>query len=656
MSSHGLSDRLLACWRGLRAERLRQVPMSRPLISRALLTLTLLLGSLAGCRERPAGNAEPVAAEVAGGKFSQPDGGKARTGNGKSGKLQAGEDKSDEFRPVEVLGDEPTGEIWFRDELAGSGIDFTHVSGNDENKAFPAANGSGMGALDYDLDGRADLYFATGTTFPLDYSRVDPANRCYRNLGDWKFADVTNQTGLRHNGYSAGVAVGDYDADGFPDVYVSCFGPNVLFHNLGDGTFERVETTAGVDDERWGASAAWLDYDDDGLLDLYVCNYAKWSFDRNPFCGDRARNIRMHCGPRTVEAEPHLLYHNQGDGTFDNRLREAGISERPGRGQGVVAADINQDGRVDLYVGNDLHANFLFINEGGGKFRDATETSGAAYDANGSPQASMGVDIADVDRDGWPDIFTTNFQLEYNAYYRNLGHDFFVDSSDRMGVVSDSLPFIGWGTRFADFDLDGWFDLVVVNGHVDDNRRLFKENAPYHQPAFLYRFQGERMIRVGADAGEYFRRRHVGRGLVLSDLDNDGAYDLVMGHQDAPPALLRNVLRESRAAREAGQTTSISLRLVGRVGNRDAIGALIECQSALGTIYQQVQGGGSYLSASDLRQIIAVPSGAQSAEIRVQVRWPGGMRTPLTGLEPGGRYVVVEPPADKESEIRIRKW
>jgi prepilin-type processing-associated H-X9-DG protein len=296
-----------------------------------------------------------------------------------------------------------------------SGIRFRHVSGNAKDKPFPAANGSGVGALDYDLDGRYDLYFATGTAFPLDRQRRDPINRMYRNLGEWRFDDVTGETGLGHNGFSSGIAVGDFDADGFPDVYVTCYGRNQFYRNCGDGTFENVGTNADGGD--FSTSAAFFDYDGDGLLDLYVCNYGKWSYEQNRFCGDRTRGVRIFCSPKSLEPERDVLLRNQGDGTFHDATAEAGLDKQVGRGQGVLAADVNGDGHVDLYLGNDIHPNFLYLNQGNGRFRDASEASGTAYDGDGRMQAGMGVAGTDVDRDGRWDLFVTNFEGEHHTLF-----------------------------------------------------------------------------------------------------------------------------------------------------------------------------------------------------------------------------------------------
>ena len=549
-----------------------------------------------------------------------------------AGKLRTQEQESGSNSSAETTAVVP----WFVDVTAETGIDFVHQTGTSPEKPFPAANGSGVAVLDFDLDGRDDLYFATGTAFPVDLTRPGPTNRAYRNLGGWNFEEVTGDCQLGFNGYSAGLAVGDYDADGFPDVYVACYGANQLFRNLGDGTFSRVDAAVGVGHEGFAASAVMLDYDADGLLDIYVCNYGKWSFAefQDKWCGDFVRQIRRYCNPSSIEPVHDVLYRNLGDGSFIEVTVDVGLATRPQRAQGAVAADLNQDGWIDLYIGNDGHPNALFLNQQDGTFKDISELCGAGYDDTGAPQAGMGVAAADVNNDGQFEIFVTNFKGENNAFYTNIGAEQFVEASARYGLRAPSMPWVGWGAVFSDFDCDGWLDLMVTNGHVDDNR----EDSPYQSPPLMWRNQEGRFT-VAPDrvAGGYFTGRHVGRGLVVADLDDDLDPDIVIGHQDSAPALLRN----DRQKTNKSESSFLVVQLVGTVSNRDAIGSSVMLRSGDRSMQQQVKGGGSYLSASELKKRFAVLAGEENLEI--EIRWPGRNRSVISDIVAGRRYVVVEP-------------
>ena len=513
---------------------------------------------------------------------------------------------------------------------AETGIDFQHVSGNSKEKPFPAANGSGVGALDYDLDGWFDLYFATGRSFPINAAGGSPSNQVYRNLGNWAFENVTAETGLEYHGYSVGIAVADYD--GFPDVYVTCFGENQLFQNLGDGTFERVPVAPGGN---FSTSAAFLDFDADGLLDLYSCNYGEWSYEKNAFCGNRSRNVRIFCSPHSLKPEPDRLLRNQGDGVFRDVTAESGLDVAVGRAQGVLATDVDADGKIDLFIGNDIHPNFLFMNTGSGQFTNVTEMTGTAYDRHGQMQAGMGVAGADVNQDGKWDLFVTNFENEYHTLYLQSAPDDFHDVSMTHGIAAASKPWVGWGTAFVDFDLDGWKDLIVTNGHVDDNLKEMGRASPYDHPPLVWRNEAGRFRFLGKAVGDYFQQSHPGRGLATVDLDNDGDTDVVVAHQDQHPALLRNdVVSKGKTPRQ-----SLTVRLIGTRYNRDALGSRIVASSAATPRIEQIQGGGSYLSAHDLRVIVSAEEGGT---VGLEITWPSGVRTSLVGLNPAQQYDIVE--------------
>ncbi|MFK7820070.1 MAG: CRTAC1 family protein [Planctomycetaceae bacterium] len=524
-------------------------------------------------------------------------------------------------------------------EVTDSGIDFVHRSGISEQRHYPCANGSGLAAVDVDLDGNVDLYFGTGQF--LDKESDGTQNRFYRSQGDWRFSDRTNETGLGFDTFTAGITVGDVDGDGFPDVYVAAVGKNQLFHNQGDGTFAAVQSS-GVEHPGFAASAAFLDYDNDGLVDLYVCNYGEWSLDSNRACyTDSTSSRRMFCNPKDIPAATDVLFHNEGDGTFRNVTADSPIAKRKARSQGVLALDVNGDDAIDLYLGNDMNANALYMNTGDGEFNDVTQTAGVAYDRKGNSQAGMGVSAADINRDGRTDLIVTNYENEHNTVYLGLGGEMFEDSSHSSGAVDGAMPWVGWGVSLRDFDLDGWSDMMVTNGHVDPLLFEIKMGSEYRQPPGFWTMNEGSFEFIGPKAGSYFKERHPGRGLVVSDLDNDGDYDMVVGHQDQAPALLRNDRINNDEL-----PGSIEVRLVGTRTNRDAIGAKVSIRGANPIWTEQVMGGGSYLSANDYR--LLVPA---TKPIDLEVVWPGGRRSSATRLQPGKKYVIAEPTRGRNAVV-----
>jgi hypothetical protein len=495
-------------------------------------------------------------------------------------------------------------------------VDFIHVSGMTAQKQFPTANGSGVALFDFDSDGKLDIYFATGNPLPLDKGRNVP-NRLYKNQGGGRFQDVTERSGLGFRGYCHGAIVGDIDNDGDQDVFLCNYGGDALFLNDGAGTFTDVSRTSRLKQENtWSSSGAFLDFDNDGDLDLYVCRYGDWQWPRDDrFCGDTARKIRRYCSPKELRTVRHVLYRNNGDHTFTDVSTAAGIDRADGHGFGAVAADVDGDGWVDLYVVNDQDPNFLFLNQRDGTFRDATFDSGAGLNIDGRTSAGMGVDAEDIDGDGRPELFVTNFQEEYNTLFKNLGQGAFLDVTALKGLAVDSLPWIGWGCALADFDSDGWPDILVANGHIDDNAQLFGQPFDYAQPPLLHRnLAGSRFQLANRGAGSYFATSHVGRGLAVGDLDDDGDLDVVISHKDGPPAILRN------DTPPVGRW--IRLKLRGSRSNRDAIGALVKVEAGGRTIYRQRKGGCSLMSSHDPRLLIGLGSPCET--VRVSIHWPSG--------------------------------
>ncbi len=512
-----------------------------------------------------------------------------------------------------------------------------HCSGNSDEKDFPTCLGSGVALLDYDGDGWLDLYLATTRNLPLSAPDRSPGNRLYRNRHDGTFEDVTRHAGVGFRGFCHGVTVGDADNDGRPDLYLTNLGPNVLYLNNGDGTFRNATAGSGLGGSGWSCGAAFLDYDNDGRLDLYVSHYGEWSPDlRRPACGDSKRNIRTICSPSTIEPQRHALYRNRGDSTFEDTTVGAGVGRRDGRGLGVVAADLDRDGRIDLYVANDKGPNFLFLNRGDGTFADITETSGAAGNEAGEYQGSMGVDAQDLHGDGLFELIVTNFWGDGAALYRNAGGGNFLEISRSAGIIRDSKPYVGWGVALEDFDNDGRPDLLMVNGHVNDNLEQLGQDIPQPEPAKLWWNRGAVGGHIAltnlADPGPFFAVPHVARGAAFGDLDNDGDVDVVISRLDQLPAVLLN---------ESPPRSWIRLELIGRRSNRSAIGAAIEVRAGGRVFHRQVKGGGSYLSANDPRVLVGL--GDVDRVDSVEVRWPSGARSTLSEPVIRRSHVIHEP-------------
>jgi hypothetical protein len=536
----------------------------------------------------------------------------------------------------------------FAEIAQSAGIDFKQVSGTTREKHFPSANGSGAAVFDYNGDGILDLYFATGNYLPLG-SQTMASNRLYRGLGDLKYEDVTGQAGVGFQGFCHGVIVGDFDNDGDPDLYLANYGPNVFYLNNGDGTFRDVTTDTGTSGgDAWSSGGATFDMDNDGDLDFYVTNYGEWIYERDKdrFCGNHQLNVRQYCSPKEIKTVKHFMFRNDGvkDGIprFTNVLDEAGMGRSDGHGFGVVTADLNEDGLIDVYVANDQNPAFLFLNKGDGTFRDATEESGAAYDEKGNAQAGMGVDAEDIDGDGKPELFKTHFKDEYNTLYQNLGGGTFYDQTPSYGLAADSQPWVGWGCVLGDFDNDTWPDCFVTNGHVDDNYAELGLDVPYEEPPLLHRnvplgsaANASRRFRLATrEAGAYLESSHVGRGLAYGDLDDDGDLDLVIVHKDAPPALLRNDT--------PAKNHWLRLKLTGTRSNRDAIGAQVTVTLPDGReIHRQRKGGTSVLSSHDPRLLIGV--GEAEVLPKVVIRWPSKTESVLENVKVDQTVDVVEP-------------
>ena len=525
------------------------------------------------------------------------------------------------------------GEAW--------GVDFHHFNGMSGRLYYPEVVGSGGALFDYDGDGDLDLYLVQSAMLGPDRTLADasfpprdsePRDRLFRNdLGTAgpRFVDVTETSGIDARGYGIGAAAGDYDNDGLVDLYVTNFGPNELWRNLGDGTFENATAAAGVGDRRWSSSASFVDYDADGHLDLMVANYLRFSYGVHRTCINE-RGEDDYCLPKAYRPAPDRLYRNRGDGTFEDVTVRAGLSAATGNGLGISTADFNGDGQVDIYVANDLTPNHLWINQGDGRFIDNGLAAGCALNANGQAEASMGVDAADFDGDGDVDLFMTHFSRETNTLYLNDGTGFFTDGTEGAALGTPSWSFTAFGTGFLDYDLDGWLDLLVVNGGVTFPPGADREANPFplDETNQLFHNDGGRSFReVTATAGPAFAASDVSRAAILGDIDNDGDTDVVITNNNGPTRVLRS---------EADVAVAwVGVRLRTALAGRDVHGAVmwLEVGDRM-TGSRQVRTDGGYASAGDPRVVLALGEAVPHKAVTVGVRWPGGAEEsfPKVGL------------------------
>jgi hypothetical protein len=545
-------------------------------------------------------------------------------------------------------GDSSSTQLCFVDVTQSSGVILPNVSGDPREKlAIPATLGQGAAALDFDADGLLDLFIANGDVFGGPEAEVDAGPALYRNLGNWRFEDVTEISGLDFDGWAHGVSRVDFDADGRDDLYVTVYGgPNLFFRNRGDGSFEDLSSVWGGDDRSPSTAAAFFDADSDGDLDLYVGNYVHYDPDDPPNGGKPCewRGLAVVCGPKGTTPVADTFWENR-----DGRLHMAGerfgfAAVRSSYTLGAVAGDVDNDGDVDLYVANDSEPNYLFENLGGGHFREVGVLRGADRNEDGRSQAGMGVDLGDVDNDGRFDLFVTNFSHDTNTLYRNLltpaGETVFEDATYKMQLGLESYDYLGWGARIVDIDHDGWQDVVVVSGHVYPQVDHMPVGTTYRQRNQIFLNRGRSADgRTTFDEhlpppGDAFELENVSRGLVVADLDNDGDADLLVVEMDGPPTLIRN------DSRLDGNWIGFLLR--GGSNNLDAIGALLSVEDSAGQVRLRQQiSGGSYLSTGDPR--LHVGLGSASAPVRtVTVTWPSGKQTVYRDLPPNRYWRLLE--------------
>ena len=527
----------------------------------------------------------------------------------------------------------------FVDITAASAVRFQHLASHTSKKYLPETMGSGVALFDYDNDGRLDIFLVNGA--PLD----DPTpkgtipqkpgprywNRLFHQKSDGTFEDVTEKAGVAGAGYGMGVAVGDYDNDGYEDLYVTAYGGNRLYHNNGDGTFTDVTAQAGVGGSGWSTSAAWVDLDNDGLLDLVVLRYLQWDFD-DIWCGEHKEGFRAYCHPDSFRPITPLVYHNDGKGRFTEVGQKSGLA-LPGKGLGIAIADYDGDGHIDLFIANDSMPEFLFHNRGDGTFEEKGLLSQVAVDEDGRTYAGMGVDFEDFDNDGRPDIVVDDLANQMYAVYQNAGDGTFNYTTKTSGISRISLLHSGWGLRLMDYDNDGWKDLLIAQGHDLDTIEQTNPQLHYREPMLLARNTGHAFVDVSAASGKIFHEAWAGRGLATGDLDNDGRIDAVVSTNDGPAYVIHNETKT--------ENHWLTLKLVGRKSNRDAIGAAVKIVTPKGAQYGTVTTASSYLSSGDKRLHFGL--GTANRVQTMEIRWPSGTHQVLKDVV-GDRILQIDEP------------
>jgi hypothetical protein len=520
---------------------------------------------------------------------------------------------------------ESTIPVRYTDVRESAKITFQQDSTQTDEKYYLETMGTGVAWIDYDQDGLMDLYFVQSAATDI-YKPPHPLRSAlYHNNGDGTFSDVTEKAGVGGEGhYGQGVAVGDFDNDGYPDLYVTGYGRAILYHNNGNGTFTDVTAKAGVADEGgWSTSSGWFDYDKDGWLDLVVTNYIDWTPKNNIWCGERRPGYRSYCHPGNYKGQHIKLYHNNHDGTFTDVSDASGVGKPEAKGMGVVLADFNNDGWPDIAIANDSWPNFLFINKHNGTFEDVSLVSGFAASEDGRYEAGMGIDAADIDGDGWQDLYVTHLDFELNRLYRNSQDGTFTDETFRSGIGNKAVLMSGVAMKFLDYDNDGWNDILQANGSMLDNVALYHSEVSYKEPLLMFRNLGKGHFEKASESlGPDFMRPIVGRGLATADYDNDGDIDMVTNNRGDYPSLLRN---------DGGNANHwLTIQLIGTKSNRDGTGASLKLTSEGFVHVEQAKGGGSYMSASDPR--IHFGLGKRTKIESLEITWPTGQVDRLSNL------------------------
>ena len=516
--------------------------------------------------------------------------------------------------------------VTFVDIAGSAGITFQHTNAASPEKYLIETMGSGCGWIDFDQDGLLDLYLVNGAPTNVSKPPLTLGSALYRNNGDGTFTDVTEKAGVRAEGvFGMGVAVGDFDNDGFPDLFVCGYGRSILYRNNGNGTFTDVTKRAGVENAgRWAASAAWFDYDNDGRLDLVIANYVDWSPERNFYCGDRGPGMRSYCHPDDFNPEPPTLFHNNGDGTFTDASKSSSLASKAGNGLGVVTFDYDDDGWQDIFIANDHMPNSLFHNNRNGTFSEVGYLAGVAVSSDGQFEAGMGTDAADTTNNGRMDLVVMHLDMQLARLYQNLGDGTFEDATARSKLSYSTFHMSEFGTKLFDYDNDGWRDLFMANGHVLDNIQRYRAEVSYAEPKLMFRNIGQGVFENVSDRlGPDFVLPRVSRGAAVGDFDNDGDLDILVNNCGQTPQLLRN---------DGGNRNHwLEILLMGTKSNRDGVGARVKLVSGDLVLHDQRKGGMSYQSAQDPRLHFGL--GQRTKIDSIEIHWPSGIKTKVGGVK-----------------------